>query len=241
MRDTPRCHKEIMDFIGKRFGKIKVIKRNGSGSRGHSLWLCLCDCGNKKNILGYNLKVRGNKASCGCWHKEAVRKYIEEGSRFGRLKVFRFSRTINYRAAYICECDCGEIVEVKGEKLKSGATTSCGCYWREAHLKAATKHGLCYTSEYKRASASKRRGIKKAAYGSHTAEDILDLLRKQENRCFYCSKELADYHVDHKIPLSRGGSDAKRNLCVACPTCNLSKGNKTHREFRKLFKAQEEE
>jgi 5-methylcytosine-specific restriction endonuclease McrA len=39
-------------------------------------------------------------------------------------------------------------------------------------------------------------------------------------------------HLEHKIPLSRGGKDERDNLDIACQHCNLSKGNKTVEEFK---------
>lgn len=162
-------------------------------------------------------------------------KLLKSGRRFGRLKIVRFSRTINYRSAFLCQCDCGKLVEVKREKLVGGTTFSCGCYAKErasGQLKEqATTHGLSYTSDYKRISNFKRRALTLAAEGSHTVEDVLDLKISQNNRCFYCRNFLSDYHVDHKIPLSRGGSNYKINLCIACPTCNMAKHNKTDIEF----------
>jgi hypothetical protein len=57
------------DLTGKRFGKLRVVRRNGSSARGHSLWLCICDCGIEKNIPANHLS-RGNTKSCGCWRRE---------------------------------------------------------------------------------------------------------------------------------------------------------------------------
>lgn len=47
-------------------------------------------------------------------------------------------------------------------------------------------------------------------------------------RCYYCGKATrpADRHVDHVIPLSRGGPHAASNLACACAACNMSKGPK---------------
>lgn len=46
----------------------------------------------------------------------------------GRLTVKEFDRIENKRTYWICECECGKIVSVEGNKLRSGHTKSCGCY-----------------------------------------------------------------------------------------------------------------
>lgn len=45
--------------------------------------------------------------------------------------------------------------------------------------------------------------------------------------CAYCgSRPGSDrLHVDHLVPVSKGGSDSIENLCCACETCNLRKSN----------------
>lgn len=59
---------------------------------------------------------------------------------------------------------------------------------------------------------------------------------EQDGACFYCGTPLfAAYHVEHKIPLSRGGTDRLTNICLACAPCNLRKGAKTEDEFRALL------
>lgn len=73
---------------------------------------------------------------------------------------------------------------------------------------------------------SKRRSRKRDSEGSFTAEDIAGMLAAQKGRCWYCSKALHTYHVEHRIPLSRGGTNGPENIVLACPPCNLSKGVK---------------
>lgn len=60
------------DLTGKRFGRLNVIKRNGTKSN-FAAWLCKCDCGNTTVVIGRNL-ITGNTKSCGCLHLENVRK-----------------------------------------------------------------------------------------------------------------------------------------------------------------------
>jgi 5-methylcytosine-specific restriction endonuclease McrA len=44
--------------------------------------------------------------------------------------------------------------------------------------------------------------------------------------CCYCYKALgSDFHVDHIIPLSFGGTNNLSNLVLACPKCNLQAGD----------------
>ena len=54
-----------------------------------------------------------------------------EGQRFGRLVVLRRGHNIRGKAAWICQCDCGLIVEVMGKNLRDGCTKSCGCLHNE--------------------------------------------------------------------------------------------------------------
>lgn len=77
-----------------------------------------------------------------------------------------------------------------------------------------------------------RRGRKRNADGSHTADDIRRINYEQDYKCVYCKTPTHDgYHVDHKTPLARGGSNWPDNLQVLCAHCNVSKWSRTHEEY----------
>lgn len=65
-----------------------------------------------------------------------------------------------------------------------------------------------------------------------------DLYRRQRGRCLYCgSRQRMDLmDIDHKVPLARGGSNQRNNLQLLCRTCNLRKGARTDREFRRAHR-----
>jgi len=44
--------------------------------------------------------------------------------------------------------------------------------------------------------------------------------------CAYCGRRPPEVvlHVDHRVPLARGGTSADENLVAACAECNLGKG-----------------
>jgi 5-methylcytosine-specific restriction endonuclease McrA len=70
------------------------------------------------------------------------------------------------------------------------------------------------------------------AEGTHTAEDIQRQYKAQKGKCHYCKCKVGDkFHVDHVIPLSRGGSNWPENLVISCPPCNQSKGDKLPHEW----------
>ena len=75
-----------------------------------------------------------------------------------------------------------------------------------------------------RKAASKRRALKSSSQGSFTALDIGNILGMQRNKCAICRNNLQKgFHIDHIQPLSRGGSNSRRNIQLLCPTCNLTK------------------
>lgn len=53
-------------------------------------------------------------------------------------------------------------------------------------------------------------------------------IRDQQKICFYCRSDCTEtFHVDHFLPLSKGGAHVLTNLRIACPSCNLHKHAKT--------------
>lgn len=53
---------------------------------------------------------------------------------------------------------------------------------------------------------------------------ITFLMKEQRGKCAYCRSKLGSgFHVDHIMPLARGGSNARSNLQLTCEPCNLAK------------------
>lgn len=56
-----------------------------------------------------------------------------------------------------------------------------------------------------------------------------DILKRDNFRCCICgasAKDGVNLHVDHIIPVSKGGKTIKNNLQTLCDRCNLGKSNK---------------
>ncbi|PFJ09070.1 hypothetical protein COD67_15185 [Bacillus cereus] len=53
------------------------------------------------------------------------------GCRFGRLLVIKQAGTENNKRTWLCKCDCGNEIILKGTYLKTGDTRSCGCLKKE--------------------------------------------------------------------------------------------------------------
>jgi len=70
------------------------------------------------------------------------------GKRFGRLIIISTFKN-NGRQYCKCACDCGTTKDIRADAIKAGVTVSCGCYGREARLKATRKHGLSKCSKDK--------------------------------------------------------------------------------------------
>lgn len=74
-------------------------------------------------------------------------------------------------------------------------------------------------------SANRRRANKADAIGSHTKAEWEAIITAQGGKCAACYRKLP-LERDHKVPLSRGGSDLALNIQGLCKSCNAAKRDK---------------
>lgn len=79
-------------------------------------------------------------------------KFIDlVGQKFGKLTVlYRLHNTKVRDIKWLCYCNCGNFVEVRGDALRNGNTKSCGC------LKGCN-HGKYHTRLYRTYANMKQR------------------------------------------------------------------------------------
>lgn len=112
---------------------------------------------------------------------------------------------------------------------------------KRIRTRAREKHKRLHKDYWRakiRADRSTRRAREIGAGPLFTSSVLLveeeNLLRYGVFTCEYCQQEIKEiYHLDHKLPLSRGGTNITENLCISCPACNLEKGNKTYDEYKR--------
>jgi hypothetical protein len=136
-----------IDLTNQKYGRLLVICFSHQNNRGQSFWECVCDCGNKTVVQGYQISS-GEIVSCGCHGRQAIRAYAEakkdkkdySGQIFGRLKIIRTNKRISGQPiTVVAECECGTVGEYLLNNLKRGHTSSCGCLANEGNN---TSHGL---------------------------------------------------------------------------------------------------
>jgi len=88
-----------------------------------------------------------------------------------------------------------------------------------------------------RAKDAKRRSLKiRLSIIKFTEEEFYQRMSLWCGHCAYCGKEFKDgklwEHIDHVIPIIRGGLHILANLRPTCAKCNLSKGAKLLKEWK---------
>jgi hypothetical protein len=54
------------DLMGKIFGDLEVVDEATPDDKSNRRWNCVCECGRKRVVHGYNL-LSGATKSCGCF------------------------------------------------------------------------------------------------------------------------------------------------------------------------------
>jgi len=111
------------------------------------------------------------------------------------------------------------------ENKERRAETNAAWYAENKERKAETSATWCAENPEKRRAMTHRRRARK----SHAvpqrwllSDDVPD------GACYWCGVEGApEYHVEHVMPIWRGGPADESNEVRACAPCNLSKHGKT--------------
>jgi len=84
-----------------------------------------------------------------------------------------------------------------------------------------------------RARNQNRQKRVKANGGYFTRQELTTMRIAQAGICAYCCYQYDPdvLTIDHIIPIAQGGRHEAPNICLACPRCNFSKGNRTPEQW----------
>lgn len=145
------------------------------------------------------------------------------------VEYFTRRRTAKDGLRNMCRDCCAEYHR-NWQDAHPGYATAQSNKWREENPEAFRAHQYKWfvANSTRQAVARRRhRAQKYGATGDHSFNDVLLQYQAQQGKCYYCEINVGDdYHVDHVVPLTRGGSNGPENIVIACPSCNCSKGNR---------------
>lgn len=225
----------LIDETGNKYGRLTVLCRAREQRWGNVLWECACECG--REVVANGSKLRsGETTSCGCLRSERISELKlkdETGNRYGRLQVIeRAGMQENGDATWLCICDCGESVEVRGTSLRQGKVKSCGCLHSEQKLAEGEAAFNNVFLSYQR--SAKRRGIS----WQITREQARRLFQEE---CYYCGALPGNVHQNPTLNgdyqyngIDRVDNEAGysiENVVACCKFCNYAKADRTVEEF----------
>ena len=117
----------------------------------------------------------------------------------------------------------------KSEKGKASKTKYQAKYQRTEKGKAV-RVKYCKTEKGKAvaaAAAHRRRAKMKNNGGTLNKDQIQEIQSTPDKKCFWCETECNEnYHLDHIVPVSKGGRNSRCNIAISCQPCNNKKRNK---------------
>lgn len=168
-------------------------------------------------------------AKCREYYKKNKKSQIERIAKYQKNNIDK----INKRRREKYE-------ETKEAKIKAAKK------WKEKNpekvREAKRKHSIKYREkisarvkkwreenpEKLRSARARRKAKIRNASGDVASSDIKFIFKAQKGKCVSCMSDLnkTSYHIDHRIPLAKGGMHTKSNIDLLCPSCNLRKGAK---------------
>lgn len=73
--------------------------------------------------------------------------------------------------------------------------------------------------------------------GRYTADDVRAQFERQKGKCYWCKRKMkgrrgvGTWHVDHIVPVAKGGTNWPSNIVCACAGCNQKKSDAHPMDF----------
>jgi len=128
----------LVDFTGKRFGKLIVISRFYHEKK-TTKWNCICDCGNLKIINAYSLS-KGITKSCGCLISEIAKKQ-ETTHGLSKTPEYKIYMTIKQRC-YNEKSKSYKYYGGRGIKMSDSWKNSFEIFYKDIGKRPSTNHSI---------------------------------------------------------------------------------------------------
>src|SRR3990167_3074605 len=157
---------------------------------------------------------------------------IEPGQKFNRWTILHWEKPLK---RYVCQCDCGQIRNLRSGDIKLGKSKSCGCYNIEKVVERSSKP--LYTAMYYQVYRNYEQQAQLRKYSfSINLEEFIKIV---DRNCHYCNSEPSNTFRGHRRKFKEvqnfryNGIDRKDNNigyelynCVpCCQRCNFAKKN----------------
>lgn len=239
MQESKACTKCEQVKPLKDFGKHNGAKSNKTGIRPACK---ACEVLSYKKYRAANRdKVRATKKAWTAKNKDkkaaSDAKYREKNKekiRQKKLAWYADNRDSQLQKAKAWRLDNKELKAARDKKWQQENKDKVNAKskaWRTRNPSKAAEVSKNYRTanpEAGRLKASRRRA-KKAANGIFVIKQS-EAQKMLAKPCFYCGGR--SEHLDHVIPITKGGRHAIGNLVQSCQACNLSKNAKTIMEWR---------
>lgn len=196
----------------------ETFKRPASDPEG---WCTCRACGARKPHNADNFYRSGktfHRLCKQCFALKGRKWWLENGGTGERVS----KRSVKPQATHCTVCMVMKPYDLVHFYSEVRSTHGVGRVCRECKRQQTNEYNRREATAIKRAARrSNRRALTKGEANTVSTEQIEKLIQGQKRKCWWCSVKLKDFHIDHRIPLARGGQHEVSNLVISCPTCNL--------------------
>lgn len=170
----------------------------------------------------YELALKGLSDAAYRTHTEAISYLYSEGSADLRIPKHLLRRITG----------SDHYVEAAEELIDAGCWRDEGTHYAVVHHADVVQQYIAAQQDQanrSRSSSNRRRARLSAAEVTGPVPASVYAAIRSSGACVYCGRHAT--HVDHVLPLARGGWEHESNLVPACGHCNCSKGTKLLAEW----------